>query len=836
MSVYAWGSNRFGQLGANITQNIQHEPIGVDVNGQVAGSVSCGEGHTIILCESGEVFTFGKGDEGQLGQGNKWKSCRVPRKVTSLEHETIVSIAAGARTSYAVTASGRVYNWGLIHIDEDQDGHDAAHGRMVGMEGAEELLVDVDAEARESSAATRRRNNIPRRVRDIVRESTERWMSASRDDDEEYLQEMQAIGYMKEEAEEKMQYRDREYHGMLRMTTRRRPLVIPHLVTSMTHVRVVQVSAGYAHCMLLSDNGTLYGSGYNDRGQLGLGHRINTSQFKPVDYLEGKYVVQVVCGHQHTLCRAVDRDSAPAWSLSGGSRVGAAVYVWGNGVLGQLGLGLRGTSKGRLWPTLITSLLEMFPNEIVDIGAGANFSTAVTSCGKVYSWGHGEYNQHGTGSNMGADYIDHFYYFYPRRVDFPTKESEVFITSIQCGDNFSIATAQSGELYSWGWHDFGVLGHGKGFALASPTPIALMHPSRTGGVVQSFGCGPNHVVAVVSSGSEWSKAFSGLVNNCTDADAALIVSSASDDNNSTSEIIYCHKAILAARCKYFASYLRAADNDESCDLYQLSTDSGERSLLKIYVDSPHLNRVTAFALLDYIYTDKFSVTSHKRAQLAELALFLGLSDLATSCSQFGINRSIVSTFRRDMLALVNNRLFSDVVFTCSGGEEAAQGKESEEELAENLSFAHSIFLKRLPYFDIIFSGVYFGSSRIIGGRKYTEICINDVLLDGISRETFLKILAFIYSGFIDAVEVSDLNDLMELLVTSNHLGITRLASHCEKEISLQLVGSPENLAVIYKFAEDWNITRLIKQCQHAESQLKQDGESSLSAETASSAP
>jgi RCC1 and BTB domain-containing protein len=70
-----------------------------------------GEGHTIILCESGEVFTFGKGDEGQLGQGNKWKSCRVPRKITSLEHETIVSIAAGARTSYAVTASGRVYNW-----------------------------------------------------------------------------------------------------------------------------------------------------------------------------------------------------------------------------------------------------------------------------------------------------------------------------------------------------------------------------------------------------------------------------------------------------------------------------------------------------------------------------------------------------------------------------------------------------------------------------------------------------------------------------------------------------------------------------------------------------
>jgi hypothetical protein len=602
----------------------------------------------------------------------------------------------------------------------------------------------------------------------------------------------------------------------------------------MASVRIVQVSAGYAHCMLLSDNGTLYGSGYNDRGQLGLGHRINTSQFKPVDYLEGKYVVQVVCGHQHTMCRAVDRDSSPAWSLSGGSRVGAAVYVWGNGVLGQLGLGLRGTSKGRLWPTLITSLFDMFPNEIVDIGAGANFSAAVTSCGKVFSWGHGEYNQHGTGSNMGADYIDHFYFFYPRRVIFPTKESEVVIASIQCGDNFSIATAHSGELYSWGWHDFGVLGHGKGFALASPTPVALMHPSRTGGVVQSFGCGPNHVVAVVSSGSEWSKAFSGLVNDCTDADAALVVSSASDDNSGTSEIIYCHKAILAARCKYFAGYFRASENDESRDLYEVLSDSGERSLLKVYIDSPNLNRVTAFALLDYIYTDKFSVTSHKRGQLAELALFLGLTDLASSCSQFGINRSITSTFRKDMLTLVNNRLFSDVVFTSCAIESNAA--ESKTETTEELSFAHSIFLKRLPYFNIIFSGVYFGSSRTIAGRKHTAICIEDVLLDGISRDTFLKILAFIYSGFIDTVEISDLHDLMELLVTANHLGITRLASHCEKEISLHVVGSPDNLAIIHKFAEDWNITRLIKQCQHAESQLKQNVESTLLTETVSSSP
>lgn len=38
----------------------------------------------------------------------------------------------------------------------------------------------------------------PRHVRDIVKDSTEKWMAANKDDDDEYFNEMKAIGYMKE--------------------------------------------------------------------------------------------------------------------------------------------------------------------------------------------------------------------------------------------------------------------------------------------------------------------------------------------------------------------------------------------------------------------------------------------------------------------------------------------------------------------------------------------------------------------------------------------------------------------------------------------------------------
>lgn len=64
--------------------------------------------------------------------------------------------------------------------------------------------------------------------------------------------------------------------------------------------------------------------------------------------MSGKFVLQVACGQQHSVCRAVERDN-PAANADGaqlvGSDAGADVYVWGNGTLGQLGLGTSITSN-----------------------------------------------------------------------------------------------------------------------------------------------------------------------------------------------------------------------------------------------------------------------------------------------------------------------------------------------------------------------------------------------------------------------------------------------------------------------------------------------------------
>ena len=93
-----------------------------------------------------------------------------------------------------------------------------------------------------------------------------------------------------------------------------------------------------------------------------------------MDFLSNKLVLQVVCGQQHTICRAIDSNCG-----STDPAAGANAYVWGNGILGQLGIGVRGTSKGRLLPTLVDQLFKQYPCGIVDVGAGGNFTVAVTA-------------------------------------------------------------------------------------------------------------------------------------------------------------------------------------------------------------------------------------------------------------------------------------------------------------------------------------------------------------------------------------------------------------------------------------------------------------------------
>lgn len=92
-------------------------PIKIDFfsNVQVKG-LACGEAHTLVIDHNGSIYSFGWAEDGQLGLPSMWiqesyMSFAI-RKIVYLNHKKIVKISAGALFSIAITENGEIYSWG----------------------------------------------------------------------------------------------------------------------------------------------------------------------------------------------------------------------------------------------------------------------------------------------------------------------------------------------------------------------------------------------------------------------------------------------------------------------------------------------------------------------------------------------------------------------------------------------------------------------------------------------------------------------------------------------------------------------------------------------------
>ena len=124
--VYSWGYCNSGQLGHGDYAS-QSKPKHVEALPGRVCSVACGYCHSVAVLTTGRVYSWGWGAHGQLGHGAKTRSYPAPKLVEALP-ESVRSVAAGGVSSFAVTVNGRVYSWGssefgqLGHEDLREDG------------------------------------------------------------------------------------------------------------------------------------------------------------------------------------------------------------------------------------------------------------------------------------------------------------------------------------------------------------------------------------------------------------------------------------------------------------------------------------------------------------------------------------------------------------------------------------------------------------------------------------------------------------------------------------------------------------------------------------------
>ena len=110
-NAWAWGFNRDGQLGdATITRRTTPVEVAMP-EGVTFTSLVAGERHSIALDEHGNAWTWGSNVYGQLGDGTAFRRT-TPVRVTMPALVRFVAVAAGGQHSVALDQYGNVWGWG----------------------------------------------------------------------------------------------------------------------------------------------------------------------------------------------------------------------------------------------------------------------------------------------------------------------------------------------------------------------------------------------------------------------------------------------------------------------------------------------------------------------------------------------------------------------------------------------------------------------------------------------------------------------------------------------------------------------------------------------------
>ena len=111
--VFSWGRNDDGELGDGTT-NERHSPVSVNMSGQDIIQVSAGNSHTMLLSNYGLIFGLGMNSHGELGNGANTGSPQ-PFPVS-------VNISDAGPNTIALSSDGSIFSWGNNDFGQLGDG------------------------------------------------------------------------------------------------------------------------------------------------------------------------------------------------------------------------------------------------------------------------------------------------------------------------------------------------------------------------------------------------------------------------------------------------------------------------------------------------------------------------------------------------------------------------------------------------------------------------------------------------------------------------------------------------------------------------------------------
>ena len=284
-------------------------------------------------------------------------------------------------------------------------------------------------------------------------------------------------------------------------------------------IRKVVAGGGY-HWAALSINGQMYVCGQGEDGQLGLGADIGSCD-RPVllGTLQNKFVTQISVGVAQTAAvtaegelylwgtSSFDSQSVPrlvdalkgkrveqvalglyhvAALIREADEVSTRVYTWGRGDKGQLG---HGTRREYRKPTIIEALKKV---NVLHIASGEVHMAVITDKNRLIMWG----------SIVSPD-SDKDLLGVPGSQSCILKPKKIprlkNVTMAACGARYTVAVTKSGAVFTWGYGNYGCLGHGTRENAVAPLRVHALRRE----VVKELSAGLYHcLVATEMDGSD----------------------------------------------------------------------------------------------------------------------------------------------------------------------------------------------------------------------------------------------------------------------------------------------------------------------------------------------
>ncbi|GIE36831.1 hypothetical protein Ait01nite_098760 [Actinoplanes italicus] len=327
--TYCWGRGAEGQLGDGRT-TYRSSPVMVNTPaGASFTQLTAGQGHTCGLGSDAKTYCWGFGDYGQLGDGGTANRSN-PGAVNLPAGVTLTQLTSGDRNTCGLGSDAKTYCWGIGNYGQ------------LGNGGTPERSSPVAVSTPAGVSFTQLAGGINHTC-------------ALGSDTKAYCWGMGGKGQLGD--------------GGTGIQSS------PVAVNTPAGLTFTRLTAGGYHMCGLGSDAKAYCWGFGDHGQLGDGGNVNRSSPVAVTTPAGVTFTQLAAGSNHTCGLGSD----------------TRTYCWGYGFYGQLG---NGDTLKRSTPAEVTTPAGV---TFTQLAAGWHFTCGLGSDTKAYCWGLNETSQLGDG-------------------------------------------------------------------------------------------------------------------------------------------------------------------------------------------------------------------------------------------------------------------------------------------------------------------------------------------------------------------------------------------------------------------------------------------------------